>query len=202
MDVAELVPESPDVVAEATLVQLHVVGVIEDLEPGGADEPGHLRRHAGGLEEVPHVVRGDVQGLQVHQDAGFLRDSGAFLQGVEHRAELHRVAEPVVAVDDHAALSQAVGVDGEGPGPHLPRRLHGPAEEGQIVLLLAGVDEGELRVPVEPGDADPGPLRRRLHRVQILVRPAPELHELEAVPLRRLEALQEGELPVHRLDAG
>ena len=34
MDVAELVSISPDVVAEATLIQLHMVYIVEDLEFG------------------------------------------------------------------------------------------------------------------------------------------------------------------------
>ena len=202
MDVAELVPIGPDVVAEAALVELHVVGVIEHLQLGGADEPGHFSGHPSGLEEVAHMVRGDIQGLQVHGDAALLRDFGALFQGAEHGAELYRVAEFIIMVDDHAAVPQAVGVDGDGPGAHLLSRLHGPAEEGQVGLLLAGVDEGELRVSVEAGDANFRLFRRRLHRVQVLVRPAPELDEFEAVLFSGLEPLQEGKLAVHGLDAG
>lgn len=148
------------------------------------------------------MVRGDVQRLQVHGDAGLLRDFGAFLQSIKHSAKLHRIAESVIVVNDHPAVPQAVGVDGHGPGSHLLCRLYRPVEERQIGVLLRWVNEGQLRVAVEAGDADSGPLRRRLHRVQVLVRPAPELDKLEAVVFGRLEPLQEGKLAVHGLDAG
>lgn len=112
------------------------------------------------------------------------------------------VAEFIIVVDDHAAVSQAVRMDGHGPGSYLLRRLHKTAEEGQVRLLVLRVNEGEIRVPVEAEDADSGLFRRGRHGVQVLVRPVPELHELEAVFLRRLKPLQEGEFTVHRLDAG
>ena len=202
MDVAELVPIGPDAAAEAALVELRVVHIVEHLEPGGANEPGHLRRHPGGSQEVAHMVLDDIQRLQVHQNAALLRNPRTLPQGVEHGAELHRAAEPVIGIDDGAALPQAIGVDGERPRPHPLRRLHRAAEEVQIRLLLAWIDQRQLRVPIEAGDAHPGPLRRRLHSVQVLVRPAPEFHKREAVVLRRLEALQKGELAVHRLNTG
>ena len=152
-------------------------------------------------KEVAHVIRGDVQRLQVHRNAGLLGDFRALLQGVEHGAELHRVAESVIVVDNHPAVPQAVGVDGDRPCPYLFRRFHRPAEEGQIRLLLVRIDHGELRVPVESGNADSGGLRRPFHRIQVLVRPAPELHEVEAVLFRRLEPLQKGKFAVHGFDA-
>ena len=64
------------------------------------------------------------------------------------------------------------------------------------------VNEGEVRVAIEARYADSGLFRRGLHGVQVLVRPVPEPNELEAVVLRRLKPLQEGELAVHGLDAG
>ena len=202
MDVAELIAVGPDVVGQASLIELHVVRVVEHLQHGGADEPGHLRRHPGGGQEVAHVVRGDVQGLQIHADAGIFGNLRAAAERAEHGAQLHRVGELRIAVDHPAALAQAVGVDGEGPGAQLHRRLHGPLEKIQVGVPLGRVDEGELRVPVEAGDADARVRRGAAHRTQVLVRPAPELHEVKAVGPGGPEPLREGELAVHRLDAG
>lgn len=86
--------------------------------------------------------------------------------------------------------------------PHLLRRLHRLAEKVQVRLFLTGIDEGQRRVSVEPGDTDPGGFRRRLHGVQVLVRPAPKLNKLKAIGLCRLETLQKGKLTVHRLNTG
>ena len=147
---------------------------------------------------------GSVQEVGVFEmtDAGIFGNLRAAAERAEHGAQLHRVGELRIAVDHPAALAQAVGVDGEGPGAQLHRRLHGPLEKIQVGVPLDRVDEGELRVPVEAGDADARVRRGAVHCAQVLVRPAPELHEVKAVGPGGPEPLQEGELAVHRLDAG
>ena len=146
------------------------------------------------------MVGGDVQRLQIHLNAALLRDLGAFQQRAVHGAELHRVGELVVVVDDYAALAQTVGVDGHAAGAHLLGRRHRLLQEIQIGRLLLRVDEGELRVSVEAGDSDARLLRGGLHCVQVLVCPAPELYKIKTVILGCLEPVQEGKLTVHGLD--
>ena len=202
MDVANLPGVAADVVTEAALVELHVVDVVEDFQQGRPHHGRQLRRHLGGGQEVAHVVRGDVQGLQIHADAALLRNVRAVVEGVEHGAELDGVGEIIIMVHHHAALAQGVGVDGDRPGADFLRGVYALPEERQIVRLLGGVDEGEIRVPVETGDDDPGSFGGGLHSDQVLVRPAPEFHSAEAVFLRRPEAVQKGKLRIKRLDAG
>ena len=147
------------------------------------------------------MVGGNVQRFQIHLDAALLRDFRALQQRVVHGAELYRVGERIVVVNDHAALAQAVGVDGHTAGAHLFGSRHRLLQKVQIRRFLLRVDERKLRVSIEAGNADAGIRRSGLHRVQVLVRPAPELHKIKTVILGRLEPVQEGKLTVHGLDA-
>ena len=148
------------------------------------------------------MVRDDVQGFQVHADAAFLRQPGAVPQGIEHGAELDRVTQLRIGVQHHAALTQTVGVDGEGPGAHPLGGIHGTAQKGQIVLFLSGVHQGECGVAVEAGNADARLPGGGPEGVQVLVLPAPEFHKGKAVRLGGSEALQEGQLGIQGFNAG
>ena len=202
VDVAELVGVGADGVAQRALVELHVVNVVEHLEHGRADQAGHLGGHLGVGEEVADVVGGDVERLEVHRDAAFLGDLGAFEQHIVHRAQLDGVRKLVIVVDDDAAVAQRVRVDGDALRADLLRGRDRLAQEIEVLFLVGGVDQGVVGVAVEAGNADAGLFSRGLDRVQILVGPAPELDELKAVVLGGLEAVQEGNFGIHRLDAG
>ena len=76
MDVAELVPIGPNIVTEAALIQLHMVYIVEDLEFGKPMSRVVSAAMRVVWRKFPHVVRGDIQGLQVHQDAGLLGEFG------------------------------------------------------------------------------------------------------------------------------
>ena len=59
VDVAELVGIGADMVAQAALVELHVVHIVQHLQVRGADEPGQFGGRAGMAEEIAGMVRGD-----------------------------------------------------------------------------------------------------------------------------------------------
>ena len=108
MDVAELVGVGADMVAQAALVELHVVHIVQHLQVWGTDEPGQLRGRAGMTEEIAGMVRGDVQRLQIDLDAAVFRPFRRDFQRVEHGAELHGVAEVVIGTKDPSSLPQTV----------------------------------------------------------------------------------------------
>ena len=73
-------------------------------------------------------------------------------------------------------------------------RVHGAGQISKVFLPLLRIDEGKRPVAVEPGHADPCRLRRSAHRRHVPVLPMPELHRRKAVPPRRGDPLQKGEL--------
>ena len=97
-----------DMVAQAALVELHVVHIVQDFQVWGADEPGQLGGRAGMAEEVAGMVRGDVQRLQIDPDTASFRPFRRDFQRVEHGTELHGVAEVVVGAKDPSSLPQTV----------------------------------------------------------------------------------------------
>ena len=201
MDVAEAVRVVRDRVADAALVDLHVVYVIQQLEARRADQADDLSAHLGGREEVADVVGGDVERLEVEVDALGLRDFRAVEQHVVHRAQLDRVGQVVVVVDHDAALAQRVGVDGDAGRADLLGRGDGLLQVRDVLLLVGRVDERVVRVAVEARDRDAGLFRRGAGGVQIADAPIPELYGLKAVVLGRLEAVEPVELGVKRVDA-
>ena len=136
MDVAELVAVCLDGIADAALVELHVIDIIEHLEHRGTDQSGDLRSHLGMCEEVAHMVGGDVQRLEVHCDAALLCDLGAVQQHVVHRAQLDRIGQVVIVIDNDAAVAQGVRVDGHALGADLLCRRNRLAQEVQVLFLV------------------------------------------------------------------
>ena len=181
MDVAELVGIGADMAAQAALVELHVVHIVQHLQVWGADEPGQFRRRAGVAEEIAGMVRGDVQRLQIDPNTASFRPFRRDFQRVEHGAELHSVAEVVIGAKDPSSLPQTVGVERDGPCPYLHSGVQRTPQKGLVGRFLGRVDEGQLRVAVEAGNADAGGVRGGLHGGEILVGPAPEFYKLEAV---------------------
>ena len=108
VDVAELVGVGANMVAQAALVELHMVHIVQHLQVRGTDEPGQLRRCAGVAEEIAGMVRGDVQRLQIDPDAASFRPFRRDFQRVEHGAELHGIAEVVIGAKDPSSLPQTV----------------------------------------------------------------------------------------------
>ena len=155
---AEGIGVLPDGVAEAALVQLHVVDVIQDLQAGRADQAYQLRRRLRVPQKIAGVVCGDVQRFQIEGDACLLRQAGAGGKARVQGAELHRVGEVLPGRQHHAPQPQTVGVDGDAGGAQEPGRLQRAVQKGQIRLPLGRVDQREVRVPVEAADRDPGPI--------------------------------------------
>ena len=127
------------------------------------------------------MVGGDVQRLQVNLDTASFRPFRRDLQRIEHSAELHGVAEVVIGAKDPSSLPQTVGVNRDGPCPYSPSGVQRTPQKGLVGRFLGRVDKGQLRVPVEAGNADPGILRGGSHGGEILVGPAPEFYKIEAV---------------------
>jgi len=74
-------------------------------------------------------------------------------------------------------------VDGDGPGSYFHSGVQRTPQKGPVGRFLGRVDEGQLRVPIEAGNADPRSVRGGLYGGEILVGPAPEFYKLEAVGL-------------------
>ena len=68
MDMAEGIAVVGDRVADAALVDLHMIYIIQQLETRAADQANDLGAHLGGCEEVADVVGGDVQRLEIEID--------------------------------------------------------------------------------------------------------------------------------------
>jgi len=74
-------------------------------------------------------------------------------------------------------------VDRDGPGPYSHSGVQRTPQKGLVGRFPGRVDEGQLRVAVEAGNADPRSVRGGLHGGEILVGPAPEFYKIEAVGL-------------------
>ena len=74
-------------------------------------------------------------------------------------------------------------MDRDGPCPYLHGGVQRTPQKGLVGRFLGRVDEGQLRVPVKAGNADPRSVRGGLYGGEILVGPAPEFYKLEAVGL-------------------
>ena len=141
VDVAELVCVGADVVTDASLIELHMVNIVQDLQIGAADQSGHFRGHTGGPEKIARMIGCGIQRLQVYPDTALPGNSGARQQRFIHGAQLYRVGQFLIMVEDHTAGAKAVGVDGQAPGTHLYGGLHRLLQEIQISRFLPGVDE-------------------------------------------------------------
>ena len=69
------------------------------------------------------MIRDGVQRLQIHPDAGSLRQFGAGAEPIIQGDQLYGGTEAVTAIRNHAAGAQSVGMDGEAPDSNLPGRL-------------------------------------------------------------------------------
>ena len=95
MDMTEGVAVVRNRVADAALVDLHMIYIIQQLEARAADQANDLGAHLGGREEVADMVGGDVQSLEIEVDLLLLCKLCTGEQGVIHRAQLDRVGTDV-----------------------------------------------------------------------------------------------------------
>ena len=154
MDMTEGVAVVRNRVADAALVDLHMIYIIQQLEARAADQANDLGAHLGGREEVADMVGGDVQSLEIEVDLLLLCKLCTGEQGVIHRAQLDRVGQVIVVVDNDAAVAQCVGMDGDAGGADLFRCCDGLLEVVQILLLVGRVDERVVCIAVEAGNRD------------------------------------------------
>ena len=68
MNVAELIAVFPDIVAETSLIQLHMVNIVQQFQPGRADQPADFRAHLRGHQEISRMICGNIQRLQIQID--------------------------------------------------------------------------------------------------------------------------------------
>ena len=201
VNVAEGVAVVGDGIADAALVDLHVVYIIQQLETRRADQTNDFSAHLGGSEEVADVVGGDVQRLEVEVDLFLLGQLSAGEQRVVHRAQLYGVGQVVVVVYYNAAVTQCVGVDGNAGCANLLSRRDGLLQVVQILLLVGRVYERVVRIAVEAGNGNAGLLSSLAGRIQIADAPVPELYGLKAVVLCSLETVEPVQLGVKGVDA-
>ena len=201
MDMAEGITVVGDGVADAALVDLHMIYIIQQLETRAADQANDLGAHLGGREEVADVVGGDVQRLEIEVDLLLLCKLCTGEQGVIHRAQLDRVGQVIVVVDNDAAVAQCVGMDGDAGGADLFRGCDGLLEVVQILLLVGRVDERVVCIAVEAGDRDACLLGSLTGRIQIADAPVPELYGLKAIVFCRLKAVEPVQLGVKGINA-
>ena len=202
MDVADLVDVLLEVVAERSLVVLHMVGVKEDHEVRRADQArdfcGHLRR----LQEVADMVDLDVECFKVHANLVLFCQLDALRQRAVHGAELHRIGEFIVMVDDDAAIAQCIGVDGDRLGADRLSCLQRSLEGIEVGSLLLGVYERKVIVAIEAADGDASRLGCRTDLLEVADAPIPELDRLKAIFLGRGKALFKRKFCIECIDAG
>ena len=122
MDVTELVSVFCDSVTQRAFVELHMVYIVQHREARRGDQARHLRRHLRMRQIVADMVGSDVERLEVHVNAAFLGDLGAFEQHIVHRAQLYRVGQIGVMVDHNAAVTECIRVNGNALGADLACR--------------------------------------------------------------------------------
>ena len=201
MDVAERIAVLGDRVADAAFVDLHMVYVIQQLEPRRADQTDNFRAHLGGRKEVADVISRDVERLKVEVDALGLREFGAVEQHVVHRAQLDRVRQVVIVVYYDAAFTERIGVNGHAGSADLFRGSDRLLEIVDVFLLMGRIDERIVRIAVKAGNGDARFFRGGTGRIQIADAPIPEFYGFKTVVLGRLEAVQPVQFGVQRVDA-
>ena len=200
MHMAECVAVVPDGVADAAFVDLHVVCIIENFKLGRTDQADHLSCVLSIFEEVADVVGCNVQAFQVHLNSGLLCQCRALLKVAEHSAGLDCIGKVVIVVDDDAAVTQSVGMNGYTGSVQEFGSLAGLLQIFHISFCLVGIDQGKICVTVETADRDSRLLSSFLDCVQILLGPAPELNCVKTVILSSLESVQERNLTIKRIN--
>ena len=191
-----------DGVADAALVDLHVIDIIQNAEVRGTDQTDNLSSHLRALEEVADVIDMNVQNLEVELNLVLLCELGSLNQRAVHGAQLDGVGQIVVVVGNDAALTQCIGMDGQAERADLLCSSDRLLEELQIVLHIVRINQRKsaVLVAVEACDDNSSLFSRFLDCIQITVRPAPELNGLKSIVLRGLETIQERDFRIQTVD--
>ena len=128
-------------ITDTSLIQLHMVYIIQHIQSGRIDQTADFRTHLGIFQEISNVICGDVQRLKIHVNSLFFSHLRTFQQHIIHGTKFYRVRQIIIMVDNHTAVSQCVGVDGHAFCSDFLCRFHRRCQRFQIFFLMSGIHQ-------------------------------------------------------------